>query len=167
VNTVLRGALLTVAVGLTATALAACGSESGETFTIEQESPKLVEVKTGSNGSLPGNILAFDAPLTRDGEPAGALAGLLTTVKVPESSGGEPSGLESRFGTLNFAFDESDSIVVSGATVYPASQAEMQVGKAQVRAIVGGTGRYSGASGQVTTTRQGSGKYLHEFEVTE
>ena len=126
----------------------------------------MVEVETGGEG-LPGNILAFDARLTRDGEPAGELAGLLTTVKVPESSDGLSAELENRFGTLNFAFDERDSIVVSGATVYPADQAEMQVGRAQVRAVVGGTGNYAGATGQVTTTRKGSGAYLHEFELTE
>lgn len=158
---------LTVAAVLAATALAACGSGGGETFTVRQDVPRLVEIETTEGKRLPGNLLAFDAALTRDGRPSGELSGLLTTVRVPESPGGASAAIENRFGTLNFAFDERDSIIVSGATVYPAGQAEMQAGRAQVRAVIGGTGKYSGAGGQVTTTRQDDGTYLHEFELTD
>ena len=35
----------------------------------------------------------------------------------------------------------------------------------QVRAVIGGTGTYIGARGQVTTVRNDDGSYEHSFEL--
>ena len=37
----------------------------------------------------------------------------------------------------------------------------------QVRAVIGGTGKYIGASGQVTTIRNQNGSYVHTVELLD
>ena len=43
----------------------------------------------------------------------------------------------------------------------------MATHNAQVRAVIGGTGRFLGARGQVTTIRAEDGHYDHTFELVE
>lgn len=158
---------LLIALGLTVLAVQACDSDSAETFTVRQAVPQITEF--GVEGRTGGKeyVLAFEAGLTRDGSPAGELVGLLTTVDPPEPAEGGSEILETRFASLYFDFSSTDSIVVSGATVYPANQAEMEAGRPQTRAVTGGTGEYAGVGGQVTTTRRDDGTYSHAFELTD
>jgi alpha-D-ribose 1-methylphosphonate 5-triphosphate synthase subunit PhnG len=41
----------------------------------------------------------------------------------------------------------------------------MDIGIAQKRAVVGGTGKYRGIKGEVTTTRNEDGTYKHVLDV--
>ena len=41
----------------------------------------------------------------------------------------------------------------------------MKLGLSQKRAIVGGTGKYKGVEGEVTTTRNDDGTYTHVLDV--
>ncbi|MEY4628551.1 MAG: hypothetical protein RLZZ595_877 [Bacteroidota bacterium] len=41
----------------------------------------------------------------------------------------------------------------------------IKTGTGQTSVIVGGTGKYKGISGQLTTTRNDDGTYLHVFDV--
>jgi hypothetical protein len=43
----------------------------------------------------------------------------------------------------------------------------MAAGAAQLRAVVGGTGDFIGARGQVATTRNDDGSYRHEFTLLD
>ncbi len=158
---------LVLALGAAVFAVSACDSDSTDNFTVRQAVPQITEF--GVDGRTGGKeyVLAFEAGLTRDREPAGELVGLLTTVDPPEPAKGGSEILETRFANLYFDFSSTDSIVVSGATVYPANQAEMEAGRPQLRAVTGGTGEYAGASGQVTTTRREDGTYSHAFELTD
>jgi hypothetical protein len=58
-------------------------------------------------------------------------------------------------------------IVVSGASVYPEQSVEMAINNPQVRAVIGGTGDFIGARGQVTTVRNEDGSYEHSFEILD
>ncbi|MCP4382221.1 MAG: dirigent protein, partial [Hyphomicrobiales bacterium] len=57
------------------------------------------------------------------------------------------------------------SLVVAGESVYAREATEMDADRPQIRAVVGGTGRFLGARGQVTTTRNADGTYEHVFEL--
>ena len=60
---------------------------------------------------------------------------------------------------------EGNSLVVAGRSVYKSKNQEIEPGVAQVRAVIGGTGLYIGAAGQVTTTRNADGSYDHVVEL--
>jgi len=143
--------------------LGACSSGDDDTRTliIEQDAPALASFG-GPAGIL--KALAFDARITDPDGTEGVLIGYLLTTDLPSASGdGE---VEGRIGTLVYTFGTSD-LIVSGGTSYPAGQAEMQAGEPQVRAVVGGTGDYLGARGEVVTVRNTDGTYTHTFTLVD
>jgi hypothetical protein len=90
------------------------------------------------------------------------LIGYLLTVDLPGARSDET--LEERIGNLVFAFGD-DKLVVAGGSAYPAGSVEMAANEPQLRAVVGGTGAYLGARGEVVTTRNEDGTYRHEFTL--
>ena len=70
-------------------------------------------------------------------------------------------------GDVVFDLGSGDSIVVAGGSVYAKATTEMNSDMPQRRAVIGGTGKFLGARGQVTTTRKGDGTYEHRFELLE
>jgi hypothetical protein len=150
-------------------AVAGCStSPSTVEFTLVQGTPDLTSIRVGdrpagSNGH--GDLLAFDAPVSRDGEVVGDVSGLLTTVGLPAATGTGRDALEERFGTLVFRFNDTDTIVVSGSSIYPPAQVEMAQDRPQLRAVLGGTGAYIAAAGEVETVRNADGTYSHRFTL--
>src|SRR5690606_36751331 len=59
------------------------GAAERATFKVRQEAPVLVTVDIGNEGSSHGDILAFEATITREDGTAGILRGMLTTVDIP------------------------------------------------------------------------------------
>lgn len=125
------------------------------TFTIRQDAPTLNPTGEGH--------LAYTAAISGEGGVAGQLDGHLVSVSRP----GEGPAIERRIGHLTFTLEDGHTIQVSGVSVYPRGAAEMAAGNPQVRTITGGTGRYVGARGQVTTTRHDAGHYEHHFELMD
>ena len=110
-------------------------------------------------------MLAFEADITADDGTAGTLRGILITVDLPDAEG-DP--FEDRIGQLVFDLGAGNSLVVAGASVYAGSTTEMKsTNEPQLRAVVGGTGKFLGARGQVTTTRDPDGTYEHRFELLD
>jgi hypothetical protein len=58
--------------------------------------------------------------------------------------------------------------VISGKSVFPHS-GELEIAKnnPQIRAIVGGTGKYIGARGQISTTHDDDEGYTHVIELVD
>lgn len=155
-----------------AVALAGCSSSSSSSSEIVliQDAPALttIEVSDGpetSGGASHGDILAFEAPVSRDGEVVGDLSGILTTVDIPLEGSDGREVFEERIGTLVFRFSDTDSIVVNGSSVYPAGEDEMAPGTPQIRAVLGGTGSYVGVDGEVSTVRNDDGTYTHTLTL--
>jgi hypothetical protein len=73
--------------------------------------------------------------------------------------------ISERFGTLVFNLGDENEIVAQGSTSYPKDEEQMKSGLQQKRAIVGGTGKYKGINGEVTTTRNEDGTYTHLLDV--
>jgi hypothetical protein len=140
------------------------GAAERRTFKVRQDVPVLVTVDVGSPGASHADMLAFEATITSDDGTAGVLRGILTTVDIPDDSG---DVFEDRVGQLVFDLGDGNMLVVSGASVYPPQSVEMAPNKEQVRAVIGGTGDFIGARGQVTTIRADQGHYDHTFELLD
>jgi hypothetical protein len=74
--------------------------------------------------------------------------------------------VEQRVTNLVFTFnDRQDPIVVAGVADYPVAGAEFGPDQPVVRAIVGGTGAFIGASGELSSTRHPAGGYTQTFTL--
>jgi GTPase SAR1 family protein len=94
----------------------------------------------------------------------GTLRGNLLTSDVPDDTS---EVFEARIGSLVFHLGGEDSTIVHGSAVDPDGVVEMATNVDQVRAVIGGTGTYFGARGQVTTTRNDDGTDAHHFELLD
>ena len=141
--------------------LAACGgsdtksAETRTTIVLAQAAPTLTTVDSPVTGNIGGQT-EFIALLTRRGEPFGTVFG--TVANVATAPQGRRTTLEERLYTAVFDLP-SGQISVMGASFYDPSQRELTTGRPATRAIVGGTGKYLGARGEVTTTRRADGTY--------
>jgi hypothetical protein len=150
-------------VALASLALAAA-SQAAETFAVTQEVPALEHIDLGAAGASRGDLLAFEAPFaTQDGK-AGVMSGVIITVALPDGAGGE---FFDRIGNLVLDFGGIDSLVVAGKSLYGTGEGEMNANMPQIRAVTGGTGRFIGSRGQITTTRLPSGNYEHVIELVD
>ena len=61
--------------------------------------------------------------------------------------------------------DLRTQIVVEGIADYPLDAPEFAVGQPVIRSIVGGTGLFPGARGELTTTRLETGAYRQDFAL--
>jgi len=140
------------------------GAAERTTFKLHQDAPALAQIDVGGSGRSHGDMLAFEAALTAEDGTKGTMSGVLITVDLPDAAGDE---FEDRIGQIAFDLGGSDSLVVAGESVYSPDAAEMNPAQPQLRAVIGGTGRYIGARGQVMTTRNPDGSYEHAFELIE
>jgi hypothetical protein len=150
--------------GLACTVALTCASaQAAETFAIVQDKPELVHIDLGENGESHGDMLAFEAGFTTEDGQKGIMSGIIVTVDIPDAEG----AFFDRVGNIILDFGGIDSLVVGGHSVYPVGVGEIVVDAPQVRAIVGGTGRFIGARGQITTTRRDAGHYDHTIELVD
>jgi hypothetical protein len=148
--------------------LAACGvrctSPSSETFTVYQDAPKMSPLDLGAPGNSPGDVYYFSAPLhsSPGGPVIGEVFGSKTLVKPTTAN----PNLEQRATLLIFDFgNRQDQIVVMGVLDYPPTAGEFNAGQPVVRAILGGTGKYMGARGQLISSRNADGSYKQVFTL--
>ena len=67
---------------------------------------------------------------------------------------------------LFFTFDGGkNQIIAFGAADYSPAAPEFDAGQPVVRPVLGGTGKYMGARGQVTSTRNAGGSYTQTFTL--
>lgn len=134
-------------------------------FTIHQDEPSLVHVDLGQEGHSHGDLLAFDAPVQATNGDKGKLSGFVLTVDIPEK---EHEVFQDRIVSMVFELGDANTLVISGKSVYPhRGELEMAKNNPQIRAIVGGTGKYIGARGQISTTRDEDGGYTHRVELVD
>jgi hypothetical protein len=146
-----------------------CGAHSSnhsaETFTVYEDAPKMSLLDLGAPGNSLGDVYHFSAPLhsERGGPVTGEVIGSKTLVKVATDAN---PNLERRATLLFFTFaDGKDQIIAFGAADYTTSAPEFEAGQTVVRPVLGGTGKYMGARGQVTSTRNTDGSYTQVFTL--
>ncbi len=154
---------------LVSTLMAACGlrstNSSTETLTVYQDAPKMKLLDLGEPGNSPGDVYHFFAPLhsSPGGPVIGEVFGSKTLVKLATDANPD---LEKRATLLFFTFaDRQDQIIALGVHDYSPTVAEFNAGKSVARAILGGTGRYMGARGQLISTRNADGSYTQVFTL--
>ena len=154
---------------LTSSLIAGCGQRSTnpstETFTVYEDAPKLSLLDLGAPGNSLGDVYHFSAQLHgKPGVPVtGEVIGSKTLVKIATDA--NPS-LERRATLMFFTFaDRKDQIIAFGVADYSPSAAEFDAGQPVVRPVLGGTGKYMGARGQVTSTRNADGSYTQVFTL--
>ena len=135
-----------------------------EKSTLVYDSPT-IEIEVGDNppkDASRGDTRAFTSPLVEEGtdEEVGRLDGTVSVTDVGEQDGEE---VEYRSGTIQFTLD-GGTIVSSGVYIAPVGKVVPAKGGVS-RPILGGTGDYVNARGQITQTDLGGGAYRNEIEV--
>jgi hypothetical protein len=167
----LRWALLTGLILAVATVGAVGGFASASTSTSSGRISTLRVITTKPHtetldfppaGKSPGDVYVFDATiLAANGRTVlGGLRGTQTDIKIEH-------GMETVQGMLTYQLGTGNEMVVGGLSANPLSTGGFLVkNKAFVRAVLGGTGKYSGARGTVTTKRLTTTRYLQVFRLS-
>jgi hypothetical protein len=122
-----------------------------------------VVTPTSTIGTGSGAVRTFFIPIDVDGVSADNqyLSGTLTTLS--DSVNGDE---ELRSANLVFVFgDEANQLVVGGISLYPPAGSTIAVGAETVRPVVGGSGTYAGATGEVISTNLGDDGWSHVFHI--
>jgi len=155
----------TFATALALASLAFAGTAAADqTFTILQDLPALTHVDVGLEGASHGDIMAFEAPFTTEDGSTGVMSGMVITVDIAV---GEGENFLDRIAQIVVDFGGSDTLVIGGIASYPTGEVIMAPDAPQLRAVIGGTGRFIGARGQVATTRRDAGHYEHSFTLLD
>lgn len=134
-------------------------------FAIHQDAPTITAVD-GSGENL-GDAFYFHADLRLQvgGTVVGHVFGVKTVVRTGTAV---HPGVEQRLTYLFFiSTDRQHQIVVAGVPDYPVNGAEFEADHPVVRAILGGTGAFIGARGQLTSTRHPGGGYTQLFTLLD
>jgi hypothetical protein len=126
-------------------------------MTLIQEKPTLFTYNNAP-GEVPGRKTYYAAELTKpSGEAFGLLTGNVSSIAPVQ---GNPE--EARLRTLIFRLPEGQ-IIAMGNSVYPSGAVEIDPNASITIAVIGGTGEYIGARGEVISTKNENGTYTHEF----
>jgi len=141
--------------------LSACGGDD-RTVTVEHGPvPPPAYVDLGEQGPSAGDQRVFHFQGT-SGDVAVTMDWIMTTTATDSPE----QGVESRITTGVFLFGGlGDSLILEGTGWYPGTDATFEVSATLVRAIVGGTGDYEGASGWVESTRRPDDTWTHVFHI--
>jgi hypothetical protein len=160
------------AVALPARAVNACAADGGlvqRTITVTHGVVATLLVTSDSMGHQLGDLRVLPATVLRDASSllvVGRLDAQLLTTSVDYPAIGD----EVRMSTLNFVFGANasdhlagiaDQVVVSGSGFYPSMNSTIQVGATLVRPVVGGSGRFAGATGEAKTEHLQDGSWRH------
>jgi quercetin dioxygenase-like cupin family protein len=120
----------------------------------------------GSDGHQLGDLRVVSLPLTGEATTgAGAAARLdasLLTTGIDEPGPGD----EIRISTLVFTLGEAaDQVVVTGSGLYPEAGSTIAIDSTIVRPIVGGSGRFAGATGWAESERLADDSWRHTLHL--
>ena len=132
------------------------------TFTHAEMTPdQITLVSAGPEDNNLGDTRYYVVPATSP--EGGIFTGTLTVMALDTPAAGQQireSNLVFQFGSIE------DQMVVQGVAKYDAASPALKPGDVVVRPIVGGTGRFAGATGWVETTHNADGSWDHVFRYT-
>ena len=155
----LRSALIGV-VSMLGSGMAA-SEDAVTTIKLHQSPPELTTVDSGKTGRSAGDILAFEADLQGEHGLTAKLNGYNSIMEI--AVGGKRR--EDRISHIVFDFGDGSTIIVAGRSSYNPDTLEISNSLPQPRAIIGGTGKYIGARGEVATVRNSDGSYEHSIAL--
>jgi len=159
-----RAALAFAAFGAVLVIGAGCGDDGGETLSVVA-TPKGQHQETvdlGREGKSGGDVYVFDGPLldSEEEETIGSVYGTQTSIALDGAS-------ETVQAMITYDFGDGDRITVGGIGEYPRGDNGLVENQEFERPILGGTGRYAGADGTVTSVRRADDSYEHTFELED
>jgi len=132
------------------------------TLSIAQDPPSITLHDLGADGWGVGDLFTFHATaVAADGRPA-RLSGDHNSVALP--AGGPHA--EHRISSAIFDLGNGDSVVFVGTNPIGRASEMIAPGMELARAIVGGTGAYAGARGEIRTVRAEDGSLDHVLVFT-
>jgi hypothetical protein len=159
----LRRILLTM-LALAVVAGVVAGFASGDKITtlhVVTANEHITTLDNGPGGKSPGDQYVFDASVlsASGGKVLGRVRGTQTEVKLEH-------GVETVEGLLTFELGAGNEIVVGGLSAYPRTGTGLISSKRYVRAVLGGTGKYAGATGTVTSEQLPHAHYDQVFHLS-
>lgn len=143
---------------------AGCGGEGSESLSVVASAKGLNQktVDLGPEGKSAGDVYVFDGPLldSEEQESIGNVYGTQTSIALD-------SDAETVQAMITYDFGDGDRLTVGGIGQYPRGDTGLAEGQEFERPILGGTGRYAGADGTVTSVRRPDGAYEHDFEIED
>ena len=139
--------------------------EAGDSYAVYHGPVEVPLVTAGSDGHQLGDLRVTSVELTDvDGAPLGRLDATLTTTSIDAPA----MGNETRLGVLVFAFGDlgEHQVTVHGSAHYQAQGPTIETGATTARPIVGGTGKFAGATGEALTTHLEDDSWVHELRFT-
>lgn len=153
-----RPAMAIAVCGALAGAIAVADVARAETFTLRTGGGDIVPVDLGAKGKSPGDLYVFHGDVFDGaGTRVGALVGEQTSIALG-------SQVETVQGSVTFELADGQ-IVAGGLSQYPLDAAGLLVGTGYARPVLGGTGRYAGMRGTLTSTRLPDGGYEQRFDL--
>lgn len=125
------------------------------------EPPTFIDNGTPGESAGDVRIFQFDAK-TEDGDVVRTDWIMTTTgVDTPQAN------VDSRvtLGVFSFDSDLKDQIMLQGVAFYPGEGATLEISSSSIRAIIGGTGRFAGATGFVESMHLEDGSWRHVFHI--
>ena len=151
--------------GIVAIATSAVAAADGraavtpETFTVSVGAVAVTTIDLGAPGKTPGDLYVFKAPVfDGSGGEIGRLVATQTSTRLEH-------GVETVQVSGTFELS-GGTIVLGGLSLHPLDSTDLVSGKSFVRPVIGGTGRYAGVGGTVTTVRGSDGTYHQRFSLT-
>jgi hypothetical protein len=152
---------LTPFIGLLTIGLVGCSSDGGSTVVVSHGPvPAPTYVDNGDEGPSPGDERIWHFPGTADGKEVTTDWVMTTTaLDAPEK------GVETRVTLGVFSFGNGDTLLLEGVGLYPGEGAVLKPSTTLERAIVGGTGKYAGATGSVVSEHLADDTWTHTFRI--
>jgi len=125
--------------------------------------PAPTYIDLGEAGDSVGDVRIWRFAGTSSSDEAVMMDWLMTTTGHADHT----TELESRLTLSVVSFDDKgkDTILIQGVGFYPVTGSTLKSDVTLQRAVTGGTGRYAGARGIVTSTHLADGSWQHIFDL--
>ena len=152
-----------VALVLTVTLVAeATYANASDLSVTHPATPAPTYIDLGPPGDSPGDVRVFHFEGKTREKKTVVMEWIMTTTGIDTITG---ANSRVTLGIFSFKNQIEDQIVIQGVGLYPNDNDTFNPDKSLTRAIIGGTGRYAGASGVVVSTHQVDGSWSHDFRL--
>lgn len=155
------GAALSIA---TFMMVAAAPASAETTITVTHPAtPTPTFIDNGTPGKSVGDVRIFHFNGTADDGGTVRTDWIMTTTGI----GTLEENVDSRITLGVFSFDDGpeDQLLLQGVAFYPNGNSTLKASSSTIRAIIGGTGAFAGASGWVDSNHLEDGTWRHVFHI--